>query len=152
MKQVILTRTSDDGVQSLGMLTCDDFECATLELPYKDNQHSISCIPHGIYRCMLTRSNRLSTLLGHDVTTYEVFDVPNRSGIRIHSANFSYQLLGCIALGSNYADIDGNGKKDLINSRLTVNKFHEFMDGADFELVIKENFDSIKVSNLKTTI
>ena len=90
MKQVSITRITDDGKQTLGTLTVikDDgqlFVCKTLELPWKENKNNVSCIPKGTYLCKYTRSNRISAEKKKDVFTYEVLNVPNRAGIRIHS-------------------------------------------------------------------
>lgn len=143
MKKVTLQRFSDDGKQTLGELSVEGlFTCKTLELPFKDNQHNISCIPCGSYPCKWTRSNRLSISLGRDVFTYEVLNVPDRSGIRIHSANFAHELLGCIALGGGYVDLDGDGEQDLVNSRISVKQFNELLNEADFDLTITNNFDA----------
>ena len=141
MKQVFLKRTSDDGFQTLGELVCGTFKCKTLELPYLENQRLVSCIPVGRYPCEYTQSGRLTKLNERPVFTYEVLDVPQRSGIRIHSANFAHQLLGCIALGSAFTDINGDGKKDLVNSRATIEKFLYSTNLEDLELIITNEFN-----------
>lgn len=142
MKTVKLYRHSDNGVQTLGELIVNEgntelFRCVTLELPYKDNQRNISCIPVGVYPCRWTLSYRMNTM------TYEVTQVPNRSGIRIHSANYFSQLLGCIALGTTLADINHDGEQDAINSRATVKKFSEVMQKTDFNLEVVNLFTPI---------
>lgn len=136
MRKVTLQRTNDDGTQTVGILSTDNFQCRTLELPFLDNQHNISCIPSGVYICKWSQSNRLSLKLGRPVFTYEVLNVPNRTGIRCHSSSFVSDLRGCISLGSDYQDIDGDGHLDLINSRITVNRFNELLNKEDFELTI----------------
>lgn len=137
---VILHRFTDDGKQTLGTLTVQNtkelFVCKTLELGWHDNESNISCIPTGEYTCKWTRSNRLSTAAGHDVFTYEVLNVPNRAGIRIHSANYFNQLLGCIALGDAHKDINSDGHLDVLHSGATVAKFAEFMSYQEFKLLI----------------
>ncbi len=130
-------------IQTLGTLYVEDkdgdygWHCDTLELPYKENQSNISSIPIGVYHCKWTRSNRLSAIKGMDVFTYEVLNVPNRPGIRIHSANYVHDLLGCIALGFGYVDLNNDGVLDLINSRNTIAEFNSLMNWEDFELTIK---------------
>src|SRR5947207_5696643 len=104
MREARLQRITDDTKQTLGTLTIvkDNgqlYVCKTLELPWKENQSNVSCIPKGEYMCKYTRSNRMSNEKGRDVYTYEVLNVPNRAGIRVHIANYFTQLLGCIALG-----------------------------------------------------
>lgn len=134
---MILKRTFGDSKETLGILSHENFSCCTLELGWHDNQDDISCIPTGTYLCKWTRSKRLSTAAGHDVFTYEVTGVPGRSGIRIHSANFFYQLLGCIALGDGLTDMNSDGEKDVIHSRTTIEKFNELMNKQDFYLTIE---------------
>lgn len=142
MKNVQITRysgTLTTDKQSLGTLIYAQpelFVCKTLELPWKLNQNNISCIPTGIYTCIWTRSNRLSTLAGYDVFTYELSGVQGRLGIRIHSANYFYQLLGCIALGDTLKDINLDGQLDVIHSGATVDKFNTLMNKENFELRI----------------
>jgi hypothetical protein len=141
MKEVLLNRFSDDTKQTLGSLSFIKsdgqlFVCKTLELPWRDNQSNVSCIPKGIYPCRYTRSNRMSRQKGTDVFTYEVFDVVNRGGIRIHSANFFFQLLGCIALGDAQKDINADNEQDAIHSGATIAAFETQLEKQDFMLTI----------------
>lgn len=69
--------------------------CDTLELPDKNNQPFISCIPVGEYDIKLSWSQHFQKDLPH------VLNVPNRSNILIHPANHPKELLGCIAVGRN---------------------------------------------------
>lgn len=143
MKEVFLSRFLYSPKQVLGaaitlkdVITAELFVCKVLELPWLDNKQNESCIPKGIYTCRYTRSNRLSTAAGHDVYTYEVLDVPGRSGIRIHSANYFFQLLGCIAMGNVHKDINIDGQLDVIHSGSTIVAFNKVMEYEDFELMI----------------
>ena len=141
MKEVTLKRFSDDTKQSLGILSFikDDgqlFVCKTLELPWKNNQSNVSCIPAGSYSCKYTRSNRMSTEKRHDVFTYEVLSVPERGGIRIHSANFFSQLLGCIALGDAHQDINSDNEMDVVHSGATITSFENLLEKQDFKLIV----------------
>lgn len=143
MRTAILNRTKKDGVhETLGIFTFpkDDnklFSAFSLELPWLNNEHNKSCIPDGQYTCKYTRSNRMSAHVGKDVFTYEVLDVKDRAGIRIHSANYRSQLLGCIALGDKVMDINADGEDDVANSRATIAEFEANMKYEDFILIIK---------------
>lgn len=135
--KVVIKRNWDDGTQFLGDLTMtnfsialDKFECKTLELSYKLNAPNISCIPKGIYLVKWTWSWKFMRY------TYEVQAVPSRSGIRFHPANFWFNLLGCIALGDKYGDLNSDKWADLINSKVTVAKFEQFLNKRDFQLEI----------------
>lgn len=140
MIQVSLIRYYESLKQILGILTVPGkelFVCKTLELGWLNNQNNISCIPKGAYSCVWTRSNRLSALAGKDIFTYEILNVTGRAGIRIHSANYYYQLKGCIALGSATKDINADGELDVIHSGATVQQFNDLMKAQPFLLVIK---------------
>lgn len=127
---LVVINRSNGLLQTTGVLNHKDFKCFTLELPWKNNAKNISCIPKGTYKCRYTFSPRFLKY------TYEVLNVPNRSGIRIHSANFVSQLNGCIALGSSLQDINNDGSLDTTNSRNTIKSFEELMERKDFILRI----------------
>lgn len=133
MKEATLIRRSGNTKQTMGYLFTDGFDCDTLELGDLNNQNDISCIPCGEYICKWTLSNRLG------IYTYQVIDVPFRTGIRIHSANRYDQLRGCIALGSGVKDINGDGQMDIINSKRTIARFEELMNGETFKLTVKKS-------------
>lgn len=82
----------------------------SLELPWKDNKRRESCIPVGIYPIIKHTSPKFGKC-------FWIKEVPNRSGILIHPANYTRQLLGCIAPGMNHADIDKDGDLDVTSSR-----------------------------------
>jgi hypothetical protein len=142
LKPVWLIRQLRDDKQTLGIWTTvngkEIFVCRTLELSWKDNQNDISCIPTGEYVCRWTLSPRLSQLKGKDVYTYEILDVPNRTGVRIHSANYFYQLKGCVALGDAHKDLNADNELDIIHSGNTVDAFNKIMDKKDFKLMVIE--------------
>lgn len=138
MISITLQRFVSGPIETLGILVIPGHElfvCKTLELPWKNNENNISCIPsNSAYPCKYTRSNRLSEAAGHDVFTYEILNVPHRTGIRFHSCNFVHQLLGCVGLGAIYDDINHDGVPDIVNSKATVQKFEDLMERKDFTL------------------
>ena len=140
MKKATLVRQLSTEKETLGILSVENngelFVCKTLELPWDKNINNASCVPIGEYACKWTRSNRMSAKAGHDVFTYELLSVPNRSGIRIHSANYFHQLLGCISLGDAHKDINLDGEIDVIHSGATVQAFNNLMNQQDFILTI----------------
>ena len=75
-----------------GNLECDDkFICKTIELPWKENQKRISCIPEGKYSLKKRYSKKFKWHI-------EIMDVSNRSSILFHPANNALkELNGCIA-------------------------------------------------------
>jgi hypothetical protein len=137
MKRAVIYRLLGTEHQSLGVLSTVNngqlFIAKTLELPDKANQQKISCIPAGVYRCVWSFSNAFQK------HTYEILDVPNRAGIRIHSANYFSQLLGCVALGNALKDINNDGHQDIIHSGNTMEEFEKAMNYEQFELEIVDN-------------
>ena len=112
-------------------------EWDTLELPWHGNQHLVSCIPAGNYVASMTWSNRFARML------YEVFNVPNRTAIRIHSGNWAgdtehgwrTDVDGCILLGQEVGEIEG--QLAILRSRLALTDFHAATHGMPFDLVIQ---------------
>ncbi|MBS1535283.1 MAG: hypothetical protein JST78_09410 [Bacteroidetes bacterium] len=141
MKTVELKRMIHSNKEVLGILSVIKengqlFVCKTLELAWKANANNISCIPPGSYECQYSQSTRMTTKKGHPVYTYEILNVPNRAGIRIHASNFFSDLLGCIALGDANADINGDGILDVTHSVATIAAFEQVMKYQNFTLVI----------------
>lgn len=131
IRTVILTRRWDNGVQTLGELSFDDFNCKTLELPYRDNKQNISCIPKGTYTVKWSFSPKFMKY------TYEILKVPNRSGIRFHSGSSFYDIKGCIILGTHYTDINGDPYADIANTKETITRFDSLLKKKDFKLIIR---------------
>lgn len=77
-----------------GILTVDGLSMYTLEPGANPINTGHPTIPAGKYRVLLTRSPHLGYV------TPELQDVPGRTAIRIHVANFIHELLGCTAVGS----------------------------------------------------
>ncbi len=137
MKTANIYREPTTPKEMLGKLICEEFNCLTLERPDLNNAPQISAIPTGTYQCKYTRSTRLSKLAGQDYFTYEVLNVPNRSGIRIHSANYYSELEGCIALGIIEQDLNHDGELDIVSSRQAIIDFEKFINHEEFTLIIQ---------------
>lgn len=58
-----------------------------------------TAIPYGMYRVVITQSQRFTKQKGSPVFTPQLLQVPGFEGIRIHPANYASQLEGCIAPG-----------------------------------------------------
>lgn len=106
--------------------------CVSLELPWKDNQKNISCIPAGTYTCKRRYSAKHKTYL------YGVQNVPGRGDIEIHVGNTIADILGCILLGQSYGTY--KGKRCILSSGGAITEFMDKMAGKPFTLIIKEVF------------
>lgn len=129
---VTITRNSDNGTETIGTLVAQNngatFTCNTLELPWKNNQHDISCIPSGTYICKWKSF--------HNTFHYELQNVQNRTGIFVHNGNFYKDSLGCIIIGAKAIDLNGDGQLDVNNSVITLNALETFLSHKDFTLTI----------------
>lgn len=93
----------------------NDFICHTIELPWKENQKGISCVPEGRYKI----EKRFSTKFKWH---FILQDVLNRSYILIHPANDALkELRGCIAPISFIKGIGkGYGSRKALDKLITI--------------------------------
>jgi hypothetical protein len=138
METVRLVRFDGSDQGTFGKIYYPDHIRFTGELPDRNNQNNISCIPKGIYKVLWTLSPRLKKF------TYEVQGVPKRGGIRIHSSNlmgdsslgYVAQLLGCISIGEQLGYI--KKQKALLISKPAVDNFILIMQKLPFMLEISD--------------
>lgn len=104
------------------------FECKTLELPWLNNAQQKSCIPAGKYQVVTRFSPKFKN-------HFHVLDVPGRTWILIHSGNYHTDILGCILIGDRLIDINGDGFRDVTNSKNTLHQLLQLAPEG-FELVI----------------
>ena len=115
-------RTGDSGTFGV-LFLYDGTVLHTGELPWHDNAPDVSCIPPGIYQGALSYSPHFNKNL------YHLEDVPGRSNVMIHPANWmgdaskglKCQLEGCIALGLSVGDLEGQDA--LISSQVAIARF-----------------------------
>lgn len=71
-----------------------------MELPWDANQPNVSCVPIDEYE-----------VVRHDSVahphTWELLNVPGRTGILIHNGNTDNDSLGCIIVGMSEGELDG---------------------------------------------
>jgi len=65
----------------------------TVERPWLDNATSVSCIPEGRYRI------KPRHYFGGGYDAYEICNVPGRTHILFHVANWPHDVEGCVGLG-----------------------------------------------------
>ena len=141
-KKLLLLRLFSDEKHTLGLLYVIQgkeiiFTCKTLELPWRNNEKGISSAPEGTYPIVLERSPKFKTSL------WELKNVPERSEIKIHTANYVRQLNGCIAVGSAWGDIDSDGITDILNSANTLKKLHYALAGEKSTTIKIVDYDDI---------
>jgi hypothetical protein len=128
----VLVRNIDNGTETLGTLQVGQvFQCRTLERSYKNNLPNISSILIGTYTCSwkwMWRELRYR---------YQVMNVPNRTGVFLHQGNYFFESAGCIILGSQPQDINGDSQLDLINTKTILDYFEQLMGHKDFQILIK---------------
>ena len=123
---VLLRRQPSTETQTLGEWTIYQdrikpiYDCKTIELEVDCNAKRDDAIPNGYYRVI----KRWSKKYGNH---FHILNVPNRSYILIHNANYSRQLLGCVAVGRKHADIDGDGLQDVTSSKATLKELNELL-------------------------
>lgn len=105
------------------LLVNDKYLCDTLEdrvRPEGEKVYGKTAIPEGAYEMVLSYSPRFKKILP------EILNVPNFSGIRIHSLNKAEESEGCIGVG------EWNGKDTnwISNSRIAFNELMSLLQKA----------------------
>ena len=133
-----LERLCIDDMVSIGKLYHKgQFVCYTVERPWLDNKHGISCIPPGLYdinpfnsehhpNCFSLENENLGVSLYGDTT---------RTAILIHVANFPSDVEGCIGPGLSLH----HQRWGVLNSREAMGNLRRLIntDIADWKLKIK---------------
>ena len=105
------------------LLINDKHLCDTLEdrvRPEGEKVYGKTAIPEGTYEVKLTHSLRFKKILP------EILNVPNFSGIRIHTGNSSKDTEGCILVGT----WDGEKEDWVGNSRIAFDELMALLEEA----------------------
>ena len=105
------------------LLVNDKYLCDTLEdrvRPEGEKVYGKTAIPEGTYEVKLTHSPRFKKTLP------EILNVPNFSGIRIHTGNSSKDTEGCILVGT----WDGEKEDWVGNSRIAFDELMALLEEA----------------------
>lgn len=129
METATLVRDETGPTGTFGRFATPTFECYTLERPAEGDH---PCIPAGVYQV---------EWLPHPQhgDCYELLNVPKRTAILIHSANWYDQLLGCIAPGRSIGPIkrkDGAMMKGVTSSKDAVAGLLKDLGALPFTLAI----------------
>jgi hypothetical protein len=127
----------------------------SIELEWLNNQEGLSCIPEGEYLVQMQPHplhGSLGALVGMPGMCYEIMNVPGRTAILVHIANWAGQensgektdLLGCVGLGKGLAKMIPPGYKvpqeEVVMSTVAIEQFYKEMGGKPFRVSIKNLF------------
>ena len=129
---ILILRDTFTDESTIGELFIDGERfCDTLELPYRDNQRSISCIPIGSYKVRMRYPRESAT---RDYLHLLVQDVKDRSYILFHRGNTAKDTRGCILVGQG-------SQQDIVhNSTLAMDLLMKEiinLGGKNINLIIK---------------
>jgi hypothetical protein len=108
------------------------FACKTMELPWKENQRSISCIPEGSYKVI-----KQPPKADRPYPYFRLPEVSGRTGILIHKISYVSGLKGCIGVGMEFADLNKDGVPDIIRSGEALQMLIDKLPDS-FTLVIRK--------------
>lgn len=129
MLNITLKRICSSDKGTFGVLINDMIPiCVTCELPWKNNQKKISCIPVGTYQCKPYSSDKYPDV-------WEVTGVPNRDAILIHKGNTINDIQGCILVGQSFGML--KGLPAVLNSGVIFTSLQAFLPN-EFMLNIKD--------------
>lgn len=112
--------------QVLGTLQVGSWSCWTLELPWRSNRLRESCIPPEPGHSPIKYEARKHESPQFGKTIY-LPGVSDRSEILIHPGNYVSDTAGCILVGDDLRDINGNGALDVTRSQATMQKVLDLM-------------------------
>lgn len=120
MKLKLVRKFHKGGFTEGKLYVNDGFECYTVEDTDRNLQNggikvaNVTAIPKGTYKITISMSNRFKRFL------IEVLNVPQFTGVRIHTGNSSKDTEGCIIVGSINArdDDDWVGGSKIAYERL----------------------------------
>lgn len=117
--KMVLTREVKAPTLTLGKLEVGKLSLMTCEDAVRDHKiPGITAIPEGIYKVIVNFSQRFQKFLPL------LLDVPNFSGIRIHSGNTTEDTEGCVLVGTTRT------KGGVANSRYAMSLLMEELQKA----------------------
>lgn len=133
---VILLRTNYATNGTFGFIKVGGQKLYTVERPWLNNAINFSCIPEGSYVCREYSSKKYPK-------TFEVTNVPGRTYILFHAANYPEDVRGCIGLG-----LELTPKVGVLRSREAMAVFKKAMIFVDhFTLKITSEQRGIENGN-----
>lgn len=95
--------------------------CCVVERPWLNNQPSKSCVPEGNYNLIPHESPKFGRCyaLSADSLGVTIFGPSLRTHVLIHKANRVSELLGCLAPGTRFGEL--NNEWAVMNSTVAFN-------------------------------
>lgn len=129
---VVLQRLPKNDNVMFGVILVDSVpRFVTLEPPWNDNQHNISCVPAGTYKVVKIHSPRFNK----DV--FMMIDIPGRDAVEFHVGNGIQDTHGCVLLGLQFSLSD----YAIVNSGIAFDNFMKMMPNEGFTITIKDSED-----------
>ena len=147
-KRMILNikRINSENDGSSGILYTRNFACYTLELPWKNNEEDVSCIPAGMYFAYIDKN----TIKGK-LPVIRFKSVKGRSGILIHVGNtagtvsdgFKSDVGGCILVGQRNGVI--GEQKAVLESKGAMEELLQIVkDEGSFVVLIENVYEGVQ--------
>ena len=112
---------------------CVSLELPMIKIPYLINSHSVDCILPGTYHVTKYYS------IDKKGWVFLLHNVPGRTAVEVHIGNYVEGIQidseGCILVGASFADRNGDGFIDVIDSRKTMKKLMSILPD-EFDLII----------------
>jgi hypothetical protein len=131
MDIITITRMEPNPTETLGILQLNgQIFGVTLELPWKMNERSVSCIYAGYHYGGIYNSNKFNC------KCIALYDVQGRNYISIHPGNLFIDTKGCILVGQ-YVDPLKDGT--IRNSRMTLDRLVKGIN-KECRIIIREGW------------
>jgi len=119
---------------TFGTIHCNGKPFAlTAELPWRDNERNLSCIPSEVYDCKRIDSPKFGN-------TFKIMNVENRTNILFHKGNVPEDDSdGCILIGQKFGHLTGD--MAVLSSAKGFGDFMELTESvSSFELTIENHW------------
>jgi hypothetical protein len=142
-----IVRTLSNATGTYGAMLIDGAPfAATVEQPWNGNAPGHSCIPIGDYRLLPYDSAAHGRTVVFHNPALGIFGtpamippgLPGRSLCEIHSANWPFQLEGCVAVGERLADLPPHGLGITASAATLAKLFARWGDRAGLTATIRD--------------